>query len=1011
MVANSCRRRYRLTRSMKKASSPPKKSGATIAKRPSSSAAGDCVIVGVGASAGGLAAFERFFGGAPRGVADPGLAIVLLQHLSPDHRSALAECVQRYTRMRVAEIVDGTPVRSNHVYVLPPNHDVTVRGGVLRLDVQAGQRGQQLPIDHFFHSLARDQRTRAVGVVLSGNGRDGTEGLRAIRAAGGLTLVQEPTSAECDGMPRSAIEAGVAERVVPPAEMFACLLGPRRAVPPPPLDPAEEPARAGELGKIFLLLRSHTGHDFSLYKPSTVHRRVERRMAAHQIATLSHYVRLLQSNPEEVEALFRDLLIGVTNFFRDPEAFAVLEKSVLPTILGGKPPGGLVRVWVPGCSTGEEAYSLAILIAEHLAAAKLRLNVQVFATDLDSAAIITARAGVYPAAIASHVSPERLSRFFTAQPESGSWKINRSIRDMLVFSEQDVTKDPPFSKLDLISCRNLLIYMGGELQRRLIPLFHYALHPGGFLFLGTSESIGEHDELFTVVDRKAKVYQRKPASVPRRLSLLPPLLQAGATLPLESVKKNDPTKKSLRELAEQALLQRASPAGALVTSKGDILYLHGRTGQFLEPAAGEVGTANLLKMAQEGLRHDLTLKFREAVRTGKITRCPAVHINPHGRSLTARVSIHPLGAEQAAGADSRLFLVVLEEVSAEAAPTAVRATPAAKTRSGGRVSEKDRRIAALESELKAKEESLQGALEELQSSTEELKSYNEEMQSVNEELQSTNEELETSKEELQSVNEELTTVNTELQSKVADLTRANNDMSNLMAGTGIATIFVDHQLRIMRFTPPASLIINLIPGDVGRPLAHIVSNLVGYSSLIGDVQAVLKTLAPKTVEVQTRTGEWYSARIQPYRTVDNMIEGAVITFADISDIVRTNNALARANQIGRLSIVVRDSSDAITMQDLEGRILAWNPAAVQLYGWTESEALRLNAVDRIPAGIRSEELANQEQLLKADRLLPVDTERLGKDGRVRRVSVLYSVLRNEEGKVYALATTERALTH
>lgn len=992
---------------MKKASSKPTKPAASAAPRPPAKA-DDCLIVGVGASAGGLAAFERFFGGAPKGLVDPGLAIVLLQHLSPDHRSALAECVQRYTRMQVAVIVDGAPVRSNHVYVLPPNHDVSVRDGVLRLHTQSGKRGQQLPIDHFFLSLARDQRARAVGVVLSGNGHDGTEGLRAIREAGGLTLVQDPTTAECDGMPRSAIEAGVAERVVPLAGMFAALRGPRCPAPAAAARLLDEPARAGELGRLHLLLRSHTGHDFSLYKPSTVHRRVERRMAAQQIGTLAHYVRFLQTNPAEIEALFRDLLIGVTSFFRDPEAFAVLEKVVLPRIIATKAAGDVVRVWIPGCSTGEEAYSIAMLIAEQLEVAKQRLSVQIFATDIDGAAVVAARAGVYPASMAAQVSAERLARFFTAQPEGGTWKVQRTLRDMLVFSEQDVAKDPPFSKLDLISCRNLLIYMGGELQRRLIPLFHYALLPGGYLFLGTSESIGDHDELFAAIDRKAKVYQRKAASVPKRLGLLPPLLTANTPLPLESVKKNEPAKKSLRELAEQALLQRASPAGALVTSKGDILYLHGRTGQFLEPTAGEVGTANLLKMAQEGLRPDLALKFREAVRTGRITRCPAVRISPHGHPITVRVSIHPLGVEQAAGVDARLFLVVLEEVPATAA---ARLAPVTKARAGGRASDKDRRIAALESELKGKEESLQSAIEELQSSTEELKSYNEEMQSVNEELQSTNEELETSKEELQSVNEELTTVNTELQSKVADLTRANNDMTNLMAGTGIATIFVDHQLRIMRFTPPASLIINLIPGDVGRPLAHIVSNLVGYSSLIVDVQAVLKTLAPKTVEVQTRTGEWYSARIQPYRTVDNLIEGAVITFADITDIVRTNSALAKANEIGRLSVVVRDSGDAITMQDLEGRILAWNPAAVRLYGWTESEALRLNVVDRIPRDLRKEELATQERLIREGRLQPVETERLGKDGRARRVAVLYSVLRHEDGKVYAVSTTERSLSH
>ncbi len=990
----------------------PKQPKAPAATPAGAAAARGCVVVGVGASAGGLIAFEKFFGSFPAGAATSPVAIVLVQHLSPDHRSALAECVRRYTRMEVSEIEDGVRVQPNRVYVLPPNHDLAVRDGALHLQLQTGKRGQQLPIDSFFRSLALDQRERAVGIVLSGNGQDGTEGLRAIRAAGGLTLVQDPATAESDGMPRSAIAAGVAEQVLPPDKMFAALIAPRLPAPAAgPVTGLDESVRVGALAKVFALLRAHTGHDFSLYKPSTIHRRIERRMAAHQIDTVAHYVQFMQGTPAEVEELFRDLLIGVTSFFRDPEPFAVLEKIVLPKLLAAKPAGAVVRVWIPGCSTGEEAYSVAILLAELMEAKKQRHPVQIFATDIDSDAITTARAGIYPESIATSVSPERRARYFTVQPDGSSLKIHRSIRDLLVFSEQDVTKDPPFSKLDLISCRNLLIYMGGELQRRLIPLFHYALNPGGFLFLGTSESIGEFDDLFSVLDRKAKVYQRKVASAAGRLSLLPPAFQSNAALPLESVKKNDPTKRPLRDLAEQALLQRASPAGALVNGKGDILYLHGRTGQFLEPAAGEAGAANILKMAREGLRHDLTIKLRESVRSGKVTRCPALRINHHGHFVTARVSIHPLSGDQTGAADTRLFLVVFEEAAAEpVSPKVGRATRATKTRPAApRAGDKDRRIAALEAELKAKEEYLQSAIEELQSSTEELKSSNEEMQSVNEELQSTNEELETSKEELQSVNEELTTVNTELQSKVADLSRANNDMTNLMAGTGIATIFVDHQLRIMRFTPTASLIINLIPGDVGRPLAHIVSNLVGYSSLIVDVQTVLNTLAPKTVEVQTRAGEWYSARIQPYRTVENMIEGAVITFADITEIVRTNNALAKANEISRLAVVVRDSSDAITVQDLEGRILAWNPAAVRLYGWTEAEALLINAVDRIPRAIRKEALAAQEQLMKSDRLAAVETERLGKDGVARRVSIVYSVLRNEQGKVYALSTTERAV--
>ncbi len=478
-------------------------------------------IVGLGASAGGLAAFEAFFSALPAAT-DPGMAFVLVQHLAPDHKSILTDLLRRYTRMQVFEVEDGMAVQPNCAYIIPPNRDMAFLNGTLHLLEPAAPRGQRLPIDFFFRSLAQDQRERAIGIVLSGTGSDGTLGVRAIKGEGGMVMAQHPASTEYDGMPRSAIATGLVDYELPPAEMPAQLIAyvahafgkPSR----PPTVPAPQAENA--LKKIFILLRAQTGHDFSQYKPSTLHRRIERRLAVHQLETLDGYVKYLQQTPAEVDALFRDLLIGVTHFFRDPEAFQALEEQVIPKLFAGKPADAVIRVWSPGCSTGEEAYSLAILLAERQEAMKQSFKVQVFATDIDRQAIATARAGLYPASLAADLSPERLARFFAAEPDGSAYRIHKGIRDLLVFSEQNVIKDPPFSKLDLISCRNLLIYMDGDLQKKLIPLFHYALNPGGFLFLGTSETVGECDDLFAALDRKLKLYQRKedvtaPSARPR----------------------------------------------------------------------------------------------------------------------------------------------------------------------------------------------------------------------------------------------------------------------------------------------------------------------------------------------------------------------------------------------------------------------------------------------------------------------------------------------------------------
>ncbi len=847
-------------------------------------------IVGIGASAGGLAAFEAFFSGMPADV-DPGMAFVLVQHLAPDHKSILTELIRRYTRMQVFEVEDGMEVAPNCAYIIPPNRDMAFLNGSLQLLAPSAPRGLRMPIDFFFRSLAHDQHERAICIVLSGTGSDGTLGVRAIKGEGGMVMAQNPASTEYDGMPRSAIATGLVDFEMPPAEMPAQLIAyVTHAFGKPPLPAVPLIKSENALKKIYIVLRAQTGHDFSQYKPSTIQRRIERRMAVHQIETMEAYVKYLQGAPEEVDALFRDMLIGVTSFFRDPEVFKALEEQVVPKLLAGKPANGVIRIWAPGCSTGEEAYSLAILLAERQEALKQRFKVQVFATDIDSHAIAVARAGIYPASIAADVTPERLARYFSAEPGDSAYRIHKSIRDMLVFSEQNVIKDPPFSKLDMISCRNLMIYLGGDLQKKLVPLFHYALNPRGFLLLGTSETVGEFTDLFSTLNRKLKFFQRKEDLLAARNAghFLPPMLTLDAAQPRISDKTPAARKLPLRELTEQALLQQVVQAAALVNAQGDILYLHGRTGRYLEPAPGESGVNNILKMAREGLRQDLTSALHKSSRAKETVRCPGLRVKTNGDLTTVNLVIRPVAVDPADAPEPPLYLVILEPAPSRGPALA----PVPRSIAEGGASnmeadaepeaEADARIAALKQELQAKEEYLAATREEMETSNEELKSSNEEMQSVNEELQSTNEELETSKEELQSVNEELATVNSELQTKVADLSRANNDMNNLLAGTGIATVFVDHQLRIMRFTPPATRIINLIQSDIGRPVGHIVSNLPGYGALVEDTRAVLDTLLPKEADVRTVDGGWYTMRIQPYRTLDNVIEGAVLTFTDIT---------------------------------------------------------------------------------------------------------------------------------
>jgi two-component system, chemotaxis family, CheB/CheR fusion protein len=966
-------------------------------------------IVGIGASAGGLAAFEAFFSTMPAD-SDPGMAFVLVQHLARDHKSILADLIGRYTRMEVFEVEDGIEVRPNCAYIIPPNRDMFLAHGKLHLQEPTLARGVRLPIDFLFRSLAQDQRERAICVVLSGTGSDGALGARAVKGEGGMVMVQTPESTEYDGMPRSAIAIGTVDFVLLPEEMPAQLLAytERTFGPANGAKPAVS-IQVDELGKIFQLLRSQTGHDFSLYKRNTIIRRVERRMAVHQIDRLEDYVRYLQLTRGEVDALFRDLLIGVTNFFRDTEIFEEIEKTIIPKLFESKPAGSVIRVWVPGCSTGEEPYSLAILLREYLEEHLQNHRIQLFATDIDREAIDHARAGIYPSSIVADVSAERLAKYFVqGTPEDSTYRINKTIRDMVVFSEHDLIKDPPFSKLDLISCRNLLIYMSSELQQRLMPLFHYALVPDGILLLGSSESVGEAGNLFSALDRTAKIFQRKGGNgIPSRVDMAritrPPVAGDVSRMWPGGV---GPTKASLYQLAERAVMRHFAPVGALVNERGDILYLFGRTGRYLEPAPGEAAM-NIFRMAREGLRGDLTIALHRAVSLAVVTRNPGLRVRSEGGTTIVNLTVLPVAGDEELPTPPGLFLVLLEEAAATEARSTEGAVDAVDAVAEP-LPDLNEYILRLKQELRTKEEYLQTAVEELETSNEELRSAHEEMQSVNEEMQSTNEELETSKEELQSVNEELATVNSELQVKVVDLSRSNDDMNNLLSGTGIGTIFVDHDLRILRFTPTISALINLIETDTGRPVDQIRSNLETYDGLAADVRDVLATLAPKELEVQAKSGEWYLLKIRPYRTLENVIEGAVITFTDISALKKAEAVAQDSQALRRLAVVVRDSRDAIIVQDLGGRITAWNPGAVRLYGWSEAEALERSYRSLLAEAEAGQAMAELRLRAEGGKLEPLRQARVGKDGQPVQVALIPSVLVNDSGEVYAIATTERA---
>ena len=827
-------------------------------------------IVGLGASAGGLEPLEKFLS---QVTAASGLAYLVVQHMDPTHKTLLAELLQRTTWMPVREATDAQRIHPNAVYVIPPGAELTVVAGALRLAKPAEPRGQRLPIDVLFGSLARELGDQAIGVVLSGMGSDGTHGLQAIKTQGGLTLAQQPQSAQFDAMPRSAIAAGCVDIIALPADMpqrIASVAGALASAAPSPSETPEE-AKA-TLDTILALLHEHTRHDLALYKSNTLVRRIARRTAVHGLPSMEAYAEFLLANPQELDLLFKEMLIGVTAFFRDPEVWRDLQQKVLPALLERHAEGtGPMRAWVVGCSTGEEAYSLAMAFIEALEALPSpgQRELKIFATDLNADAIAAARSGRFAATIDRDLSPQRLARFFTARPDG--YQIDKRVRDMVLFAQHDVIMEPPFTRLDIVSCRNLMIYFGSALQKRLVPLFHYSLRPGGALLLGGSETVGRAQSLFRPLDPKSRLYWRSDniaagadsSAIVFPTHRRPAARSASQETPLAHL-TTPPA--NLQALADQLLLQSYAPAAVLVNDGGDIVYISGRTGRYLEPAAGKANW-NIHVMARPSIRAQLAVALRTALQEKKSVELRALRLDDAATAAAAiDITVQP----------------ILQPKSLEGMAMLVfRDVPAAPVRGGRRTKLAGMVDPGVTEELLRSREEINALRQEMRASQEELQAANEELQSTNEELQSANEELMTSKEEAQSMNEELQTINGELQTKLDDLALAQSDMQNLLNSTDIATLFLDHQLNVRRYTEKIARVIHLREGDIGRPLSELASTLQ-YPALHADVKETLRTLAFSEKQIATTDGLWFTVRIMPYRTLANVIQGVVITFVDIT---------------------------------------------------------------------------------------------------------------------------------
>ncbi len=934
-------------------------------------------IVGIGASAGGLGAMEQFLKNVPE---KSGMAYVVVQHLDPTQKGMLPELLQRNTPMKVFQVRDNLKVRPNCVYVIPPNKSMSILHGKLHLFQPKEKRGLRLPIDYFLRSLAEDLKECSIGLILSGMGSDGSIGLRAIKEANGIVVVQDPASAEYDSMPRSAIASVLPDIVAPPQELAEKLIGFLKHLPLVQHDIEDDTKDQSSLEKIIILLRSFTGNDFSQYKKSTMYRRIERRMGVHKIDKIATYVNLLQENPKEGEILFKELMIGVTNFFRDSKVWEKLEQEIIPAMIDKQQENTVLRAWVPACSSGEEAYSLAIVFKEALAKINPRKNIslQIFATDLDADAVEAARKGHYSVNIEVDVSPQRLSTYF-AKSEDEGYRVTSEIREMVVFAQHNLIMHPPFINIDIISCRNLLIYLNVELQKKILGLFYFSLNNEGVMVLGSSETLGTMGNHFEPADHKLKIFKCAANAVAPDLLNFPSSFSRAKPVVKEKPKTKD-SPPNIQTLADQFLLQQFTPPGVLVNDNGDILYINGRTGKYLEPAAGRANL-NIFPMLREGLRQEFHLAFRKVLEKKESLVLPHLKVGTNGDYQTLNISIKYIDKP---GTLNGNLMIIFTDV-----PDVVDVKPRSKPM--GNTVKSDRET-ELEKELQYNREKMQSTMEEMQTSQEELKSTNEELQSANEELQSANEELTSSKEEMQSLNEELQTLNAELLAKVEDYTRVDNDMKNLLNSTDIATLFLDKELNIRRFTIQATKLFKFKKSDVGRPFTDQSSDL-DYPDMADDAEEVLRTLILIEKQVPGKDGKWVSIRLMPYRTYDDRIDGLVITFIDISELKRVEEQCRESSQIQNL--LLNTTEDLVIKLSTDWEIVEFNPEAEKFFGEKRENAIKQDFFQMfVPEPVQSKKRQMLRKMLNNLKNGRFKTEVIAAKGNTAEVDFSARVLLN-----------------
>ncbi|WP_353929709.1 CheR family methyltransferase [Okeanomitos corallinicola TIOX110] len=871
-------------------------------------------IVGIGASAGGLEAFTQLLSHLPT---DTGMGFVLIQHLSPTQKSMLSEILSRTTQIPVTEVQEGMVVQPNHIYIIPPGKTMTLTQGVLKLKPREKSHGQLMTIDSFLISLAEDLGNKAIGVVLSGGDGDGTRGLESIKAEGGITFAQAEEPGMVSTMPNTAIASGYVDFILTPAQIAEKLvnisthpyINDSKTVKPVEVIREETDA----LLKIFQILKTATGVDFTHYKQNTLKRRIQRRMMLYRLDQPEDYLNYLQNHPTEVTALYQDVLITVTSFFRDKEAFETLKTKVFPTIAKDRQSDSPFRIWVAGCSSGEEAYSIAICLLEFLSTKGMNIPIQIFATDINEVAIEKARAGIYKPNQVADISPERLKRFFVQV--DGGYQISKLVRELCVFARQNLIGDPPFSRMDLITCRNVLIYLGAVVQKKVVPIFHYGLKSTGFLMLGTSETVGEFTDLFTLVDKKYKIYARKIAPTRLAIDLI------ASNYPVETAKsqiiENDASwhEVEIQKEADRIVLNQFAPVGVIINSDLDILQFRGQTASYLQPAPGKP-SFNLLKMAREELRLDLRSLIHQAKKQKMPVKQEGIQIQEEKQTRLVKIDVIPF---QPAGTGEEFFLILFADTySLLSCSLPVTGKIISE---GEQKNSYEQEILILQQELKSTKDYLQSIIEEQQASNQDLRAANEEILSSNEELQSTNEELETAKEEIQATNEELNTINDELQRRNIESNQVSNDLQNLLSSINIAILMLGGDLQIRRFTPVAASIFNLIPSDVGRPFSDIKHRL-NISDLEVEILEVISTLNLKTLEVQDQDGHWYDLRIRPYRTIDNKIDGAVVVLVDIDAIKRSAEQLRASRDYAET--IVDTVRQSLVVLDVDLRVITAN---------------------------------------------------------------------------------------